>query len=326
MSFATMQTVLVTGASGFVGQKLLGALGRDFGEIHAFRLEENSGISAPSGVQWHRVDITDRDAVTAAIKKIRPTVVFHLAAQSHVPTSFKIPGVTWRVNLDGTRHMLDAVAQTVEGAIFINVASADIYGHSFTANREVSESTPLLPLNPYAASKAAADLAAYQYSATSSLRIVRARPFNHSGAGQLEKFVLPAFAYQIARIEAGLSPPVIDVGDLSAERDFLHVSDVIDAYLLMVEKVDQIPGGSAFNIASGSSCTIESLLDLLLSKSRLSIEVRRDPERLRPSDIKRVCGSSQALQNITGWRPRVSKAAMLEDVLNFCRRNVFENQ
>jgi len=239
-----------------------------------------------------------------------------------VLTSFENSGLTWQVNLHGTLNLLDAAATAVPQAVFINIASSDMYGRSFQSGALVDESTPLLPLNPYAASKAAADLAAFQYSATTGLKIIRARPFNHSGAGQGEGFVLPAFAAQVARIEAGLQAPVIAVGDLSAERDFLHVDDAITAYISLASHAANIASGTAFNIASGHSVTIAEMLNLLLAASASGIEVRQDPARLRPVDIPRVCGDSSALRAATGWQPQKTIADLVADLLDDWRARV----
>jgi GDP-4-dehydro-6-deoxy-D-mannose reductase len=197
-----------------------------------------------------------------------------------------------------------------------------MYGASFISHGEVTETTELMPLNPYAASKAASDLAAFQYAAVSSLKVIRARPFNHSGAGQSEAFVLPAFAAQIARIEAGQCPPVIKVGDLSAERDFLHIDDVLNAYILLAENAHLIKSGSAFNIASGRSWRIEALLTQLISLSNGGIDIQTDPQRMRPSDIVRVCGSNAALKSAVGWQPHVSIEQLLLELLEFWRQQV----
>ncbi len=316
------KTVLVTGGSGFVGRHLLAALA-DAGcrALHGTALEPECPAPGTT-VHWHPLDITDRTATLELLSRLAPDVVFHLAAQSHVPTSFAHPATTWSVNLQGTLNLLEATAAANPRAVFVNAGSADIYGASFRDGHSATESTPLLPLNPYAASKAAADLAAFQFAATSSLRVIRARPFNHSGPGQGEQFVLPAFAAQVARIEAGLQAPVLRVGDLGAERDFLHIADVVDAYVRLASGADAIPAGSAFNIASGRALSIASLLELMLAASDRDIRVERDPDRLRPVDIGRVCGDSTALRAATGWRPMIPPEQLVTDLLRAWRARV----
>lgn len=312
------KTVLVTGGNGFVGGHLLATLvAAGCGACHATAL---TPLPATGGINWHVLDITERAATLDLVKDIAPDLVFHLAAQSHVPTGFSQPELTWAVNLNGTLNLLEATARANPAAIFINIGSADCYGGSFRAGQALDESAPFQPLNPYAASKAAADLAACQYAATTPLKVIRARPFNHSGPGQGESFVLPAFAAQIARIEAGLQAPQIAVGDLSGERDFLHISDVVDAYLTLAREARHIASGSAFNIASGEAVTIASLLDQLLAQSPVPIPVVQDPARLRPVDIPRIAGDNSALRLATGWRPRLTRSQLLTDLLEHWRQ------
>jgi GDP-4-dehydro-6-deoxy-D-mannose reductase len=276
-------------------------------------------------VTWHSLNIVDRSAVNQLLSELRPDVIFHLAAQSHVPTSWMFPDATWAVNLEGTRHLLDAARSWCPDGLFINIASSDIYGATFIDCPIVTEASPLLPMNPYAASKAAADLAAYQASYGAELKIIRVRPFNHSGPGQSDSFVLPGFAAQIACIEAGLLPPVIKVGNLQAERDFLHVDDVARAYVLLMEAAERIESGSVFNVASGQSLRIEDLLLGLLSRSKLVINVEADVSLSRPSDILRVCGSADLLAEVTGWRPCRDVHYLLDDVLAHWRKAVSED-
>ena len=316
-------TVLVTGGGGFVGGHMLERLRRMADvQCHATTLTPQQLQGSQAFCRWHQLDITDPRATRELVARIEPDIIFHLAAQSHVPISFEQPELTWTVNLQGTLNLLDAAVSAVPGAVFINVASSDIYGRSFQGGAPVNETSALLPLNPYAASKAAADLAAFQYSATTSLKIIRARPFNHSGSGQGEGFVLPAFAAQIARIEAGLQESVIAVGDLSAERDFLHIDDVISAYMTIACRAADIDSGTAFNIASGQTVTIAHMLDLLLAASTATIEVRQDPARLRPVDIPRVCGDSSALRQTLGWQPQKTSADLVAELLTDWRARV----
>lgn len=336
-----MTTVLITGGSGFVGRELVRALLRTTGrtqkdrQVHATTftgvadLKSMAGVDTDSetvnAVHWHELDIGNAGAVDDLIARVRPSLVFHLAAQAHVPTSFADPDGTWTTNLHGTLNLLRATADHAPDATFINVASSDPYGASFRAGAAVTEATPFLPLNPYAASKAAADLAAYQFAANTDLTVIRARPFNHSGPGQGEGYVLPGFAAQIARIEAGLQEPVLRVGDLSTERDFLHVKDVVAAYVGLAEQAHAMESGAAFNIASGRSWRMADMLQQLIALSTVDIRVETDPARLRPADIQRVCGDSQALREAIAWQPCHSMDALLGELLTFWREAVADS-
>ncbi|MGM0534463.1 MAG: GDP-mannose 4,6-dehydratase [Pseudomonadota bacterium] len=314
--------LLVTGAGGFVGRHLLAALRRRWPEaaLHATTQGEPDGAS--QGVTWHRLDIRRAGRVNALLARLQPGAIIHLAAQSHVPTSFRQPALTWRVNLQGTLNLLEAVKRQSPASLVVNVGSADMYGGAFRSGEPVTEASAFQPLNPYAASKAAADLAAGQYAASEGLRVIRARPFNHTGPGQRDDFVLAAFATQVARIEAGLQPPVVETGNLDAQRDFLDVEDVVGAYLALLGLPEGEQRGQAYNIASGRAVAVGELLDALLARARCPIDHRLDPARQRPADIQAVRADTTALRQATGWRPSISHAAMLDRLLDDCRRRV----
>lgn len=303
--------VLVTGAGGFVGRPL-GALlaGRGWTVTAA-------DLAAPA-VAGVALDVTDPAAARAVLEAADPGVVFHLAAQSHVPTSFQDPLGTWRVNALGTLTLLEALHDLGSEAAVVLVSTAEVYGHAFAAGAPVAESAPLAPRNPYAASKAAADTMVR--SCAHERRTVVLRPFNHVGPGQREEFVLPAFAAQIARIEAGLQDPVLRVGNLDARRDFLDVRDVLEAYAGVLERLEELPSGGAFNVCSGGTRRIGSILDDLLARSEAHIRVEQDPSRLRPSDVPVACGDPSALQEAIGWTPQVPWDGTVDAVLTDWRR------
>lgn len=314
------RSILVTGASGFVGPHLLPALARRWPSVlHATVCRHVSQVPG-NAYQWHSLDIADAQQVTALVRSLRPDAVIHLAAQSHVPTSFQNPVHTWRVNLKGTLNLLESLRCYSPNTRLLYVSSSDIYGGAFGAGSPVTENAALQPLNPYAASKAAADLAAYQYAQSENLPIIRARPFNHTGPGQDERFVLSSFANQIARIERGKQPPVIETGNLAAQRDFLDVQDVINAYISILAMPLEQYRGQAYNIAAGQSVAINELLQRLLSLAHDDITIRPDPARQRPTDIPRVAANTQAIQEATGWAPAISIDAMLQRLLDGCRR------
>lgn len=318
-------SLLVTGASGFVGQHLLAALRYRWPGValHATTQKLDNIRHVPAqGVNWHTLDIRRGTRVSALLRQLKPGAIIHLASQSHVPTSFHDPALTWRINLQGTLNLLEAVKQESPQSLVLNVGSADMYGGAFRSGVPVTEHTAFLPLNPYAASKAAADLAAGQYAASDGLRMIRARPFNHTGPGQREDFVLATFATQIARIEAGLQPPVVETGNLDAQRDFLDVEDVVDAYLALLGLPEEAQRGQAYNIAFGHAVAVGELLAMLLDRARCAIDHRLDPTRQRPADIQAVRADTSALRQATGWHPTRSHDAMLDRLLDDCRRRV----
>lgn len=312
--------ILITGATGFVGCVFRSLLPRD-----SFLIVESAGSHcAPLNKSDRVVDVTHAEAVAAQVAELKPDVVLHLAAQSHVPTSFSDPITTWQTNVLGTVNYLTALQQHAPAAFFIFASSSEVYGHAFKAGSAVSEKSACQPMNPYAASKLAAELACQQFFAQ-GLRGVIARPFNHLGTGQASGFVSAAFAEQIAKIEQGLQPPVMQVGNLAAYRDFLDVRDVCAAYIAIIQAA--LAGQTlapVLNIASGQAVSIEQLLQHLSSYSSKSIDITLDPERLRPADIPYAVGDASLLTQQTGWQPQIALTDTLQTVLNDWRQRVRE--
>ena len=298
---AAAPRVLVTGADGFVGRHLTAALARRHGD---WRVEAAAGPGRAGGL-----DVTDADAVLRRVSAGRPDMVAHLAAVSAVTQSVRDPRLAWKVNLDGALNLVLALQDAAPDAHLLFVSSAEVYGESLNAPEPVDEQALLQPVNPYAASKAAADILVRQ-AAAAGLPATVARPFNHTGPGQGEAFAAPAFAAQIARIEAGLQAPEILVGSLDDERDFLDVGDVVDAYLLLLERRLERAGGEVFNVASGAPVRIGDILETLLSRSPARIAVKVDPARLRSTRIPRVAGDAGRLRRL-GWAP----TRQIEDTL-----------
>jgi len=312
--------ILLTGATGFVGPRLLAALRQSSFHDAQFRLW---GYRPAAGVpdSLTNIDICSAAAVAAAVAQFKPTHVVHLAAQSHVPTSFKQPELTWRINVMGTLNLFEALRKHVPQAGILYISSSEIYGRSFQAGKPLDETALLQPQNPYAASKAAADLMAGQYAAQ-GLKIVRLRPFNHIGAGQREEFVAASFAAQVARIEAGQQKPVIRVGNLEARRDFLDVADVVRAYVMALEQIELLPPGLILNICSGVSRKIEDLLNGLIAQAACPVLVELDPGRMRPSDTPVAVGCADAVKHYLGWEARIPFSSTLKDVLDDWRKKV----
>lgn len=267
------------------------------------------------------LDVTDLDSVHAAVAGVRPDVIIHLAAITAVNASVKAPREAWRVNLDGTLNVVSALQDCAPEAHLLFVSSAEVYGASLRSSQPTDESALLQPLNPYAASKAAADVLVRQVAAAGVSATIM-RPFNHIGPGQSEAFVAASFAGQIARIEAGVQPPVLSVGSLDDERDFLDVGDVVRAYVRVIESRVSLDPGEIFNVASGRSMRVGDLLELLLSRARVPIEVREDPSRLRRLTTPRVVGDAGHLRRKLGWRPEIRIEDTLAQILLGCRSTV----
>src|SRR5690606_11213045 len=249
---------------------------------------------------------------------IRPTAVVHLAAIAAPQEARKDPAQAWSVNFHGTVNLASAALNEVPDCRFVFAGSSETYGQSFADadGAAVSEDRALKPMTIYGATKAAADIAVGQMY-FDGLRSIRFRPFNHTGPGQAEDYVIPALASQIARIEAGLMPPVIEVGNLSAYRDFLDVRDVVRAYALAAFGTGDDAEGKVFNLASGKAVQIRAILDMLLRLSDREIKVVVAPDRVRPVDIPRASGEAGAAIRSFGWAPQFeledSVGAVLSD-------------
>lgn len=305
------QSVLVTGAGGFVGRYLVAAL-RD-------RLSSDARLTAPGSATGAdvRLDLSDAPAITRLIDELRPDLVVHLAAQSSVGASSGGAGETWRTNVAGTLHLAQTVAALVPTATVVFASSSEVYGAAFNAGPATEETVPL-PLSPYARTKRAGEELLGDVLAPTN-RLIVLRPGNHSGAGQDTRFVLPAFADQIARIEAGIIPPVVKVGSLTAMRDFLDVRDVVHAYCAVLRQ-DGAMLRETFNIGSGDVHPIGDLLDILLAMTRVAIRVEQDPDRLRASDVPCARIDATKLRVSTGWQPRYALRDTIAAVLEDCRR------
>jgi GDP-4-dehydro-6-deoxy-D-mannose reductase len=259
-------------------------------------------------------DVTDAQATETAVLAARPDACLHLAAVSAVAEARREPDLAWRVNLHGTLNLARAIIAHAPECLFLFTSSADAYGGSFRSGRPADEATPLAPLNTYAATKAAADLAVGAMAAE-GLRAIRLRAFNHTGAGQTEAFALPAFARQMALIAAGRQDAVLYVGALDPRRDFLDVRDVCAAYALCVARGGELPAGTILNIASGIPRRLGDVLAEMMALARIEARIETDAARLRPTDIATACGDAAAARRLLGWEPRIPWDQTLRDVL-----------
>ncbi|MCY3867350.1 MAG: GDP-mannose 4,6-dehydratase [Chloroflexi bacterium] len=315
--------VLITGAGGFVGRHLSAHLGRVQAKARLIGTTFFPSETVHQAVNEHRrIDLKGYEQVRDLLEDCRPDAIFHLAAQAFVPRSFEDPWETLENNIRAQLNIIRASLELDIQPRILIVSSAEIYGAVAPDQLPLDEDAAIRPTNPYSVSKVAQDMLALQYYLSHDLPIMRARPFNHIGPGQNERFVAPAFAKQIAAIEEDAGDAVIYVGNLEAKRDFTDVRDIVRAYHMIVEKGKP---GEAYNIASGLAHSIRHLLDTLLQLSDIEIEVRVDPERLRPVDVPEIRGDSRKLRRDTGWQPKLSFEDTLRDVLSDCRGRIKEN-
>jgi GDP-4-dehydro-6-deoxy-D-mannose reductase len=318
--------LLVTGAGGFVGRHLLTLLRERFPAailIAACRPEDGALPLLDAADQVVPFDLLEPADCAAMIAATRPDGLVHLAAQASVAASFTDPLVSWQANLMGTIALAEAVLRHACHCRFVLASSAEIYGLSFQGTAPLDEEAPLLPANPYAASKAACDLAVGEM-ALRGLDCVRLRAFNQAGAGQSAAFVVASFARQIARIEAGQQLPVMQVGAVDRWRDFLDVRDVCAAYGAALET--GTAAGSVYNIASGTLRRIGDILDALIARSSVTPVVEVEPVRLRPTDVERVAGNPGRALRELGWAPVVPWEDTLNVALSDWRSRVGRSQ
>ncbi len=300
--------ILVTGAAGFVGRHLLPMLQTTFPECTLI------ATARAGGPRLRALDVTEPGAVAALVEEVRPTACVHLAGISAIALARRAPTRAWRVNLHGTLCLAQAIMEHCPECLFLFVSSADIYGRSFGASPALDEAALLAPLNTYAVTKAAADLAVGAL-AEEGLRAIRARPFNHTGPGQSDDFVVAAFARQVARIKIGLQEPRIVVGALNSFRDFLDVRDVCAAYIAALRCGADLASGMILNIASGVPRRIGDILADLLALSGIAVEIRVEDARLRRVEIPRACGNAERARGLLGWAPKVPWRETLVEVL-----------
>jgi GDP-4-dehydro-6-deoxy-D-mannose reductase len=309
---------LITGAGGFVGGHLCRYL-------LAHTDWELKGTVYPQPVEAQpeeprlrltHIDLRSPEGVLALLEETRPDTVFHLAAQSIPSASFADPWGTLETNIRSQLNILHSVRVLALGTRTIVIGSNEEYGRPEAGSLPFTEETPLRPHNPYAVSKVTQDLMGLQFHLAYGLDVVRMRPFNHTGPGQPTRFVVPDFASQIARIEAGLQEPVIKVGNLAAARDFSDVRDIVRGYHLAAT---QGKPGEVYNLASGEPRQVEELLQTLLSYADADIQVETDPKLYRPVDVPVVYGSAEKFHRLTGWEPTYSFQQTLRDTLDYWR-------
>lgn len=300
--------VLVTGGSGFVGRHALNALAAH--EVTAPARNQGTGL---------HYALDDQAGLAPMLAAAQPDAILHLAAQASVAASFLDPLASWRTNLLGSVALAEAALAAAPAARFILASSAEVYGLSFQAGTALDETAAFLPANPYAASKAAIDLATAEM-ALRGLRVLRLRLFNMAGPGQSDSFVIASFCRQIARIEAGLQPPLLRVGALDRWRDFLDVRDAARAMALALDA--PWSPGTALNIAAGQPRRIGDVLQALLRMARRDCAVEVEASRMRPTDVERMQGNAARARAVLGWEPVVAWEQTLADTLDDWRSRV----
>ncbi len=308
---------LITGVNGFVGKHLTQYLLSKNYEIVGLCYSEE--FKAKSLLTFE-CDIRDNDKLTKIIGENPVDEIYHLAGPAFIPHTVTNPRLAYEVIFEGTFNLYEAVRQSGFSPKLLFVGSGDEYGAFENSELPLKESTLLRPITPYGVAKAAADLLSYQYNKLFGMKIVRARPFNHTGPGQSEAFVCSSFARQIVMIEKGIIKPVINVGNLEPARDFCDVRDVVEAYWLLLQKAQP---GSVYNICSGKPNSIRWILEALMEQELSHrIEITVDPQKVRFSEFSTIYGHNGLIIEDIGWTPKYNLKTTLVELLNYWRMRV----
>jgi len=312
---------LITGINGFVGSHLAEYLlantdwhlsGTIFG-----RIDNIEGIR--DRLMLFPAELSREQVVDYVLEETEPAYIFHLAAQPIPSASRSNPWFTLENNIRLQLNILEGVVRLGLKCRVLVVGSSEEYGAVQPSDLPVVEETPLRPLNAYGLSKITQDYMGLQYYLSHDLPVIRVRSFNHIGPRQRAGFVTADFARQIAAVEAGLQEPTVAVGNLDVSRDFSDVRDVVRAYHLLM--LSGKPG-EVYNVGSGQAHSIRELLELLLGLSRHPIQVRQDPDRVRPADVPCLTCDASRLHRDTGWKPRIPFEQSLHDVLDYWREQM----
>ncbi len=316
--------VLITGITGFAGSHLADYILNNHPDVEVFgtirwRSRKENILHIEEKIGLFEGDLKDMVSLKKCLAEIKPDRIFHLAAQSFVPTSWNCPAETFSINAIGQINLFEAILSLNFNPKIQVAGSSEEYGLVTPDELPMKETNSLRPLSPYAVSKVAQDLLAWQYFKSYSLKTVRTRGFNHTGPRRGEVFICSTFAKQIAEIEKGKREPVIYVGNLEAKRDFTDVRDIARAYWLTLEKGIE---GEVYNIGTGKAYAMKDVLDMLLSLSKANVKVEVDPQRLRPSDVPILISDSSKFVKQTGWKPEIPFRDSLQDLLNYWRERI----
>lgn len=310
---------LVTGAAGFVGQWLVRALREQGTDVVGLALStpvdepRHEGIGA---LTWIAGDLRDDGYVARVVAQARPEIVVHLAAISHLPTAAADPAMAWETNVTATarllHHLNQARASTGIDPQILIVGSAEQYGRFDGASR-IREDVPQAPRTVYAATKAAQEVLALQAWRADALRVVVARSFNHSGPGQEPRFLLPAMVARALALRAAPAGTPITVGNTTPVRDFLHVSDVVSAYISLLHR--GVPG-EAYNVASGTGWSVAEVIQRVCARVGIALPLEVDPALVRPVDVPSLIGDPQKLMDTTGWRATRAFDDIIDDLIH----------
>ncbi len=309
--------VLVTGAGGFAGRHVVSELARAGHTPISFNLENVPGIPPQNNFVGN---LEDAGTVNQVVERVGPDACIHLGGIAYVPIGWSQPGLMFSVNVMGTINLLEAFHRLFPATRILVVTSAEVYGSQ--PGETLTESSPMRPANMYAVSKVAADQTALLYGRHYGMPVIIARPGNHVGPGQSPQFVVPDFAGQVVAMMLGKKEPLMKVGNLDSERDFMDVHDVARAYRLLIERGR---GGEAYNIASGRTIRVGAILDELCRLGGIKPRIEVEPSRYRPAESPPHIDTSK-IRTELGWQPETPMAASLKDVLEDAKQRASQSR
>ena len=319
--------ILITGITGFVGSHLAEHIIENNEQCEIFglcrwRSPRENLADIYKKISMVEADLCDLSALIRHLETIQPDIIFHLAAQSYVLTSFNSPIQTLWSNVIGTANLLEAIRITKIDPVIHICSSSEVYGQVSEADIPIKETCPLRPVSPYGVSKVGEDMLGFQYWVSHGIRTIRTRMFTHTGPRRGDVFAMSFFAKQIAAAEIGLTEKVIHVGNLKSVRTFCDVRDAVRAYWILVNSCNP---GEVYNIGGDRTATIGEALEILLSFSRNKFEIMVDPKLLRPSDVTLQIPCTDKFKNETGWEPEIPLEKTLEDMLEYWRDELSRN-
>jgi GDP-4-dehydro-6-deoxy-D-mannose reductase len=312
-----VRRILITGGTGFVGSHLIRFLRSSDTKLIA--VSSSEAIFQQPDVEYCTVDIRNSEDINAVVRATNPTQIYHLAGVSSIAASCHDQRFTFDVNVVGSYNVFEAAMRMPSPPRILNVSTSQVYAASSVA---LTESSPIDPDTPYAATKAIAELLTVQYRRSVRGGVIIARAFNHTGPGQSPAFFLPSVAKQLAQAEVGLSPPILEVGNINVTRDFTNVRDVIAAYCELLEKGAI---GEVYNVCSGRRVLLADLVRELLRNCNANVKIKIDPARLRSGEILELVGDPRKLQNVTGWSPKIPLESTLQELLAYWREQVIHD-
>ncbi|MDT3428098.1 GDP-4-dehydro-6-deoxy-D-mannose reductase [Paenibacillus forsythiae] len=312
---------LITGVTGFVGQHLASYLLMNGYYVLGTSRHNANNEQFIEGIELVNIDFDNTADIVKVLDTVQPDFIYHLAGQSSVKDSWVDKEGTFQSNVNLTLRLLEAVvSSSVKDTVkILTVGSSEEYGGIDANSEPIPESTQLKPTSPYGISKATVGMLVRHYYMAYGLKVVHVRPFNHIGPGQRMGFVVSDFSNQIVEIERGDRDRVISVGNLSAQRDFTDVRDIVRAYYLLLSQEVEMCWGESVNVCSGEATPVQSILDILLSLCSVSIEVKVDQNKFRPIDVPLFIGDNTKLKSLTDWEPLYNLEQTLNDVIENLR-------